>query len=455
MLNIAASTLLANDTNASGLAFSLTSVSNAANGSVSYNSQNQTVTFTPTASYAGAASFSYTITDTSGQSGSGQVSLKVNYPASAQSLFGTSAAPSVPNSGDSSPVEVGVKFTASVNGTITGLRFYKGSLNTGPHIADLWSSTGTLLATATFTGETASGWQQVNFSSPVAITAGTTFVASYHTNGNYSGTQNDFATSLTNGQLTAPAGSNGVYIYGAGSAFPTNSFKSSNYWVDVVFNGSTAANNTPPTAVADGADAIEKGGANNSTGGSPAIGNVLTNDIDPDSGDTKTVTAFSFGSTNAIFNTPLAGAHGTLLLSASGAFTYTVNENDAAVQALRQSSKTLSDVFNYTMRDAAGAASSTTLTVTIHGANDAPVLAIQTGSQAATVSSAFSLTLPAGTFTDVDAGDALTYAATSALPAWLTFDAQTRTFSGTPTSANRWHAQRYGLCCRSRQSHEQ
>ncbi|MGY3104443.1 VCBS repeat-containing protein [Bradyrhizobium sp. LM6.9] len=339
VLNIAASTLLANDTNASGLAFSLTSVSNAANGSVSYNSQNQTVTFTPTASYAGAASFSYTITDTSGQSGSGQVSLKVNYPASAQSLFGTSAAPSVPNSGDSSPVEVGVKFTASVNGTITGLRFYKGSLNTGPHIADLWSSTGTLLATATFTGETASGWQQVNFSSPVAITAGTTFVASYHTNGNYSGTQNDFATSLTNGQLTAPAGSNGVYIYGAGSAFPTNSFKSSNYWVDVVFNGSTAANNTPPTAVADGADAIEKGGANNSTGGSPAIGNVLTNDIDPDSGDTKTVTAFSFGSTNAIFNTPLAGAHGTLLLSASGAFTYTVNENDAAVQALRQSSK--------------------------------------------------------------------------------------------------------------------
>ncbi|MCA1466256.1 DUF4082 domain-containing protein, partial [Bradyrhizobium sp. NBAIM18] len=83
-----------------------------------------------------------------------------------------------------SPVEVGVKFTASVNGTITGLRFYKGSLNTGPHIADLWSSTGTLLATATFTNETASGWQQVNFSTPVAITAGTTYVASYHTNGN-------------------------------------------------------------------------------------------------------------------------------------------------------------------------------------------------------------------------------------------------------------------------------
>ncbi|QQO18220.1 DUF4082 domain-containing protein [Bradyrhizobium diazoefficiens] len=436
VLNIAASTLLANDTNPSGLPFSLTSVGSPLNGSVSYNSQNQTVTFTPTNGYAGAASFTYTITDTSGQSGSGQVSLNVNYPVSAQSLFGTNDAPSVANSGDTSPVEVGVKFTASVNGTITGLRFYKGSLNTGPHIADLWNSTGTLLTTATFTNETASGWQQVNFSNPVAITAGTTYVASYHTNGNYSGTQNYFATSLTNGQLTAPAGSNGVYAYGSGSAFPTNTFKSSNYWVDVVFNGSAAANNTPPTAVADVADATEKGGVNNSTGGSPATGNVLANDTDPDAGDTKTVTAVSFGSANGTLGSALAGAHGTLALSASGAFTYTVNENDAAVQALRQSTDTLTDVFNYTMRDAAGATSSTTLTVTIRGANDAPVLAIQTGSQAATVGSAFSLTLPAGTFTDVDAGDALSYTVTSALPAWLTFNTQTRTFSGTPTSAD-------------------
>ena len=42
-------------------------------------------------------------------------------------------------------------------------------------MADLWSATGTLLATATFTNETASGWQQANFSNPVPITAGTTY----------------------------------------------------------------------------------------------------------------------------------------------------------------------------------------------------------------------------------------------------------------------------------------
>ncbi|MFC7700821.1 putative Ig domain-containing protein, partial [Bradyrhizobium sp. GCM10028915] len=148
----------------------------------------------------------------------------------------------------------------------------------------------------------------------------------------------------------------------------------------------------------------------------------------------------SFGSTSGTLGSALNGAHGSLVLNATGAFTYTVNEADPAVQALRLATNTLTDVFNYTMRDTAGATSSTTLTVTVHGANDAPVLAIQTGNQTATVGSAFSLTLPAGTFTDVDSGDSLAYVATAAdgsqLPAWLSFNAATRTFSGTPASGD-------------------
>ncbi|MET4329771.1 VCBS repeat-containing protein [Bradyrhizobium sp. i1.15.2] len=438
-LNIAASALLANDTDPAGLSFSISGVSNPANGTVSYNVQTQTVTFTPIANYAGAAQFAYTITDSGGASGTGQVFLNVNYPISAQSLFGTNDTPSVTNSGDTSSVEVGVKFSASVNGTLTGLRFYKGSLNTGTHVAHLWTATGTLLGTATFSGETASGWQQVSFSSPIAITAGTTYVASYHTNGNYSDTQSYFTTSITNGQLSAPATGNGIYSYGTGTVFPTNIFKSSNYFVDVVFNGSSSTN-APPTAVADTGDATEKGGLANGTSGSPATGNVLTNDTDPDAGDTKTVTAVSFGSTSGTLGSALNGAHGSLVLNAAGAFTYTVNETDPAVQALRLATNTLTDTFNYTMRDAAGATSSTTLTITVHGANDAPVLAVQTGNQTATVGSAFSLTLPAGTFTDVDSGDSLAYTATAAdgspLPGWLSFNATNRTFSGTPASGD-------------------
>jgi hypothetical protein len=56
--------------------------------------------------------------------------------------------------------------------------------------------------------------------------------------------------------------------------------------------------------------------------------------------------------------------------------------------------------------------------------------------QAATEDATFSFTIPANTFSDVDAGDTLTYSATlengNPLPSWLVFDATTRTFSGTP-----------------------
>ena len=101
-------------------------------------------------------------------------------------IFSSTATPAIVTVSDLNAVELGVKFSSSVSGNITGIRFYKGPLNTGTHIGDLWSSNGTLLASATFTNETASGWQQVNFSNPVLITAGTTYIASYHTNGDYS-----------------------------------------------------------------------------------------------------------------------------------------------------------------------------------------------------------------------------------------------------------------------------
>jgi hypothetical protein len=75
----------------------------------------------------------------------------------------------------------GVQFQASGSGYITGVRFYKERDDTGAHTGSLWSSTGTLLASGTFSKETASGWQELDFPAPVAITAGTTYVASYFT----------------------------------------------------------------------------------------------------------------------------------------------------------------------------------------------------------------------------------------------------------------------------------
>ena len=86
-----------------------------------------------------------------------------------------------------------MKFTSDIFGTITAIRFYKATANTGTHVGSLWTSTGQLLAQATFTGETASGWQQVSFSKPVPVVPGTTYVASYFApKGHYSDDVNYF-----------------------------------------------------------------------------------------------------------------------------------------------------------------------------------------------------------------------------------------------------------------------
>ena len=93
------------------------------------------------------------------------VSVQVTEPTGPWSIWNSSTTPSLVNANDPNPLEVGVKVQASRNGYITAIRFYKGSQNTGTHTGSLWSATGTQLATTTFINETASGWQQANFSS--------------------------------------------------------------------------------------------------------------------------------------------------------------------------------------------------------------------------------------------------------------------------------------------------
>ncbi len=166
------------------------------------------------------------------------------------SVWSDSVTPPVSN--DAQAVELGVKFRSEVDGFVTGLRFFKGAANTGTHIGHLWRADGTLLAEATFTGESASGWQEAQVSAPVAVTADTTYIASYHApNGNYAFSAGYFAdagadSSPLHALQNGADGPNGVYKYGASGGFPTDSFNSSNYWVDVVFN-ETATDDVPPT----------------------------------------------------------------------------------------------------------------------------------------------------------------------------------------------------------------
>lgn len=166
------------------------------------------------------------------------------------SLWPPEAAPANLSANDPGPVELGVRFRAATSGTVTALRFYKSADNLGPHVGNLWTATGQLLASVTFEGETASGWQQAALASPVAIDADTVYVASYHAPaGRYSYDGAYFGADHVNAPLTAPAaGGNGVFAYGGAGSFPTGSFNATNYWVDVVFEDGPPDPN-PPTVV--------------------------------------------------------------------------------------------------------------------------------------------------------------------------------------------------------------
>ena len=214
-----------------------------------------TVTFTPTTGYIGAATFTYRITDSTNDPASASVNLTVLPPASTAQLFDYSDAPAILSDPDPNSVNLGVKFLATEAGAITGLKYYKGAGDTGTHVGSLWTSTGTLLASATFTNESASGWQYVTFDNPVSISAGTTYVASYHSNGHYTATVDYFTSAYTNGSLATPGPAAGVYAYGASDLFPNNT-STANYWVDVLFAPSGA-----PVAVNDNGFTTTKGTA--------------------------------------------------------------------------------------------------------------------------------------------------------------------------------------------------
>jgi hypothetical protein len=212
-------------------------------GSVALSGGNTVATFTPSGSLA--AGITYTATVSGAQNGSGVAmsgpfswSFTTAGPACPCSVWQNGTPTGAVDANDTSAVNLGLKFQASASGFITGIRFYKETDNTGTHAGSLWSSTGTLLATGTFTSESASGWQELDFSSPVPVTAGTTYVASYHTDaGHYAITGNGLASAVTNGPLTALA-AGGVYAYGSASTFPTDTYNASNYWVDVVYSPS-------------------------------------------------------------------------------------------------------------------------------------------------------------------------------------------------------------------------
>ena len=178
-------------------------------------------------------------------------------------VFGSTDAPAATETTDPTDYELGMRFTANAAGTITELRYFRGAADasdTDTRVLNLWNAAGVLLGSVTVTSAAGeSGWQVGTLSAPIAIQAGATYVVSYGTTQNYAYTANYFTTAHSgpDGVLTAGATS-GVFADGTPGVFPTATYNSSNYWVDVTFNeaaqitGDVAGSVTEKSGVANG-----------------------------------------------------------------------------------------------------------------------------------------------------------------------------------------------------------
>ncbi|MBB5139900.1 methionine-rich copper-binding protein CopC [Thermocatellispora tengchongensis] len=216
-------------------------------GTATLNAARTLLTFTPSSPLAQSTVYSVTVSGAEDDAGNAMISTSWSFTTGGAascpcSIWPSSATPASPVNNDATGIELGVKFTADMDGEITGIRFYKAAGDTGTHYGSLWTAGGSPMRGGTFVNETASGWQTLIFDQPVEVTAGEVYVASYHSpNGYYAASGGYFNSgpydnaplhALANG---GPAGANGLYRYTATPGFPVNSYNGANYWVDVIF----------------------------------------------------------------------------------------------------------------------------------------------------------------------------------------------------------------------------
>jgi VCBS repeat-containing protein len=211
------------------------------------------------------------------------------------SLFGSAAPVSAALENDNTPVELGMKFAVDRAGAITELQYWRAEGDAGDtdiREGRLWGPDGQLLGTATFTSApNASGWQTATLLAPVAILPNVQYVVSYRTNDNYVATNGFFSAvnevafdgrddnafsdffSVIRAPQDALGAGNGVFRYGSDTGtMPTQTFRSSNYWVDVTFDPAETEGNTAPTITsADAFGVVEN---------SIIVGTVVA--VDPD-----------------------------------------------------------------------------------------------------------------------------------------------------------------------------
>jgi hypothetical protein len=254
--------------------------------------------------------------------------------ATAQTLF-TTQSPTQINQTDGSTTnyELGTLVQSNTPGQITGIRFWKDSKETGTHTGHIWSSTGQLLATVTFAGETASGWQQQALSSSLSIVANTTYVVSVNTGATYYvATPSGLAAQIVNGNLVSVVGNDGAYA--SPGAFPTTSWQSANYFRDVVFApGATYTISGNVSATASGATVTLTGAASATTTADASGNFTFAGLANGNYTVTPTKTGYTFSPTSAPATVNGANVTG-VSFTATAIPTYSISGNVSATGAI-------------------------------------------------------------------------------------------------------------------------
>lgn len=154
-------------------------------------------------------------------------------------MFGDGVPPSLADF-DTVGINLGTKFSSSVSGTVTGIRFYRNEGDNASHVGTLYSISGDTLASAIFEDGTDAGWQAAIFDTPFSLEAEVDYIASvWYEAGNYPYQQHFFDTDYVNGNFTAKnstdEGGSGVYLYDTEPSFPTDTANATCYFSDVIF----------------------------------------------------------------------------------------------------------------------------------------------------------------------------------------------------------------------------
>ncbi|WP_250034296.1 DUF4082 domain-containing protein [Paractinoplanes maris] len=154
------------------------------------------------------------------------------------SFFADDDTSEVQTTEEKAPVEIGLRFSSTIDGTLAAVRFLRAHNDSSSHPVTVWSVRGGKKLASADSSATLTGWQEVPLSAPVAIEAGEQYVVSYQAD-RYRASTGFFSKPAQAGPLSA-AGDAGVFAYNEGT-LPALSYQASNYWVDVVFRSATAA----------------------------------------------------------------------------------------------------------------------------------------------------------------------------------------------------------------------